>query len=54
MTLLKFDSREVVIIDLLFFVNLGKIHSASVVLNIPDLEKVAAKRKRAVRRLEKR
>jgi hypothetical protein len=33
---------------------LGKVHSASIVLNIPDLEKVAAKRKRAVRRLEKR
>lgn len=32
----------------------GKVHSATVVLNIPDLEKVAAKRKRAVRRLEKR
>ena len=32
----------------------GKVHSASVVLNIPDLEKVAAKRKRAMRRLEKR
>ena len=32
----------------------GKVHSASIVLNIPDLEKIAAKRKRAVRRLEKR
>ncbi len=32
----------------------GKVHSASVVLNIPDLEKLAAKRKRATRRLEKR
>jgi len=31
----------------------GRIHSAAVVLNIPDLEKVAAKRKRANRRLEK-
>lgn len=31
----------------------GKVHSASVVLDIPDLEKIASKRKRAVRRLEK-
>lgn len=31
----------------------GKVHSAYAVLNIPDLEKVSARRKRAVRRLEK-
>jgi len=31
----------------------GKVHSAYSVLNIPDLEKISAKRKRAVRRLEK-
>jgi len=31
----------------------GKVHSAYAVLNIPDLELTAAKRRRAVRRLEK-
>jgi len=31
----------------------GQVHSARVVLNIPDLEKVSAKRKRTARRLEK-
>jgi len=31
----------------------GKVHSAYVVLNIPDLERIASKRRRAVRRLEK-
>ena len=31
----------------------GKVHSASVVLNIPELEKISAKRKRTARRLEK-
>jgi len=38
-----------------YFDNLfpGQVHSACVVLNIPDLEKVCAKRKRTVRRVEK-
>lgn len=31
----------------------GLVHNASVVLNVPDLDKVNAKRKRTVRRLEK-
>ncbi len=31
----------------------GKVHSASIVLNLPELEKLVCKRKRVLRRLEK-
>ena len=31
----------------------GRVHSAAVVLNLPDLEKESAKRRRVLRRLEK-
>lgn len=31
----------------------GQVHNASVVLNVPQLDKISAKRKRTLRRLEK-